>query len=124
MLMRPVTLLAAALAVSAAPACTSEPGPPAGGAKPTEPPAVERSALLDADRISVSGRVTESDAQRVVVATATGEPVGVRVDRATTRVEVNGVPASAVDLAPGTEVRVLYRLVGAQLIAERIDAER
>ncbi len=85
--------------------------------------AVEQSALIEADRISVSGRVTESDGQRVVVAPVAGEPMTVQVDGAT-RVALDGRPASAAELAPGTRVRLLYRLDGAQLIAERLDGQR
>lgn len=79
------------------------------------------SALIEADRISVSGRVTETGDQRVVVKPAAGEPLAVRVDDAT-GISLNGQPASAAALALGTEVRLLYRLDGAQLIAERLDA--
>ena len=84
---------------------------------------VKQSALIEADRISVAGRITETDGQRVVVAPAAGEPLAVRVDAAT-RVVVDGRAASAAQLAPGNQVRLLYRLDGAQLVAERLDAAR
>lgn len=77
-------------------------------------------ALDEADRISVAGRVTESAADRLVIAPVVGDPVTVRVDAAT-RVAIDGRSGAAADLAPGTEVRLLYRLEGAQLIAERLD---
>lgn len=77
-------------------------------------------ALDEADRISVAGRVTESAADRLVIAPVVGDPVTVRVD-ASTRVAIDGQSGAAADLAPGTQVRLLYRLEGAQLIAERLD---
>lgn len=86
-------------------------------------PGVAQSALIEADRISVAGRITETDAERLVVAPATGEPLAVRVDRAT-QVALDGRAASAAELRPGNQVRLLYRLDGAQLVAERVDAVR
>jgi hypothetical protein len=87
------------------------------------PAVAEPRALDQVDRISVAGRVTESGADRIVFAPVIGAPVAVRVD-ADTRVALDGQPRSAADLAPGTEVRLLYRLEGAQVIAERVDAHR
>lgn len=84
---------------------------------------VTRSALIEADRISVAGRITETDGQRVVVTPEGGEPVAVQIDTST-RVMIDGRTATPDALAPGSEVRLLYRLDGAQLIAERLDARR
>ena len=83
-------------------------------------PAARAPRLDEADRISVAGRVTESAADRLVIAPVVGTPMAVLVN-AQTRVEVDGRTSSAAELAPGTEVRVLYRLEGAQLVAERLD---
>ncbi|HEY8141922.1 MAG TPA: hypothetical protein VIG06_04600 [Kofleriaceae bacterium] len=123
-----IMLFTAALAVSLAPGCGRDNSQPAATPKATEPVAaaplvVEQSALIDADRISVSGRVTETGDQRVVVETAAGEPLALRVDGAT-QVSLGGVPARTAALKPGTQVRLLYRLDGAQLVAERLDARR
>jgi hypothetical protein len=74
----------------------------------------------EAQRISVAGRVTESGLDRLVVEPVVGSPLAARVD-AGTQVTVGGRAASAADLAPGTEVRLLYHLDGAQVIAERVD---
>ena len=89
----------------------------------TPEPGVARSALIEADRISVAGRITESDGQRVVVTPQSGEPLAVQIDTST-RVMIDGQTATPDALAPGSEVRLLYRLDGAQLIAERLDARR
>ena len=80
-------------------------------------------ALAEADRISVAGRVTESGPERLVVEPVTGSPLAARVD-GTTQITRGGHVARVVDLAPGTEVRLLYRLDGAQVIAERVDVQR
>jgi hypothetical protein len=77
----------------------------------------------EADRISVAGRVTESGAERLVVEPVTGAPLAARVE-GRTQITRDGHIARAVDLAPGTEVRLLYRLDGAQVIAERVDVQR
>ncbi len=77
----------------------------------------------EADRISVAGRVTESGAERLVIEPVTGAPLAATVD-ARTAITRDGHIARAVDLAPGTQVRLLYRLDGAQVIAERVDVQR
>ena len=77
----------------------------------TSQPDAPARGLDEADRISVAGRVTESAADRLVIAPVVGAPMAVRVN-AETRVEVDGQTSSAAALAPGTEVRVLYRLDG------------
>ena len=123
-----IAIFIAALTVSLAPDCRPDEPEPVAAAKAAEPAAeeevvVEQSALIDADRISVSGRVTETGIERVVVKPAAAEPLAVRVDDAT-GISLNGQPAPAAALAPGTEVQLLYRLDGAQLIAERLDARR
>ncbi len=121
-----IAIVTAALTVSLAPGCRldePEPVAVAKAAEPAEEVVVEQSALIDAERISVAGRVTETGSQRVVVKPAAGEPLALRVDDAT-GISLNGQPASASALEPGTEVRLLYRLEGAQLVAERLDARR
>jgi hypothetical protein len=84
---------------------------------------VAQSALIEADRISVAGRITESDGQRVVVAPTAGEPLTVLIDTST-RVMMDGQTVTPDALGPGHQVRLLYRLDGAQLVAERLDARR
>ncbi len=76
----------------------------------------------EADRVSVAGRVTESGPERLVIEQVVGAPLAARIDGAT-RVMRDGHAGRAVDLAPGTEVRLLYRLDGAQVIAERVDVQ-
>jgi hypothetical protein len=76
--------------------------------------------LIPADRISISGRVTESSPDRVLVAPAVGTPLAARVGTGTS-ITIDGQSASAAELAPGTEVRMLYHLDGAQVMAERLD---
>lgn len=122
-----IVIFIAALTVSQAPGCRRDEPEPVAAAKAAEPPAaeveVEQSALIEADRISVSGRVTETGGERMVVKPAGGEPLAVRLDDATT-ISLNGAAAAAGTLMPGTEVRLLYRLDGAQLVAERLDGRR
>lgn len=124
-----IAIFIAALTVTLAPGCRLDEPEPVAAAKAAEPAAapvaveVEPSALIEADRISVSGKVTETGGERMVVKPATGEPLAVRLDDATT-ISLNGAAAAAGALMPGTEVRLLYRLDGAQLVAERLDGQR
>jgi len=77
---------------------------------------------LEADRVSIAARVTESGPERLVVEPVTGAALAAKVD-GTTKITRGGHIARVVDLAPGTEVRLLYRLDGAQVIAERVDVQ-
>jgi hypothetical protein len=86
----------------------------------TAPAEIAAEDLTPADRISISGRVTESSPDRVLVAPAVGTPLAARVGTGTS-VTIDGQSASSAELAPGTEVRMLYHLDGAQVIAERLD---
>ena len=79
-------------------------------------------AGVEADRVSIAGRVTESGPERLVIEPVAGTPLAAEID-ATTHITRGGHAARAADLAPGTEVRLLYHLDGAQVIAERVDVQ-
>lgn len=92
----------------------------------TAPPAGTGAADMateDADRISVAGRVTESGPDRIVVEPIVGAPLAAQVDSGTS-VTIDGHAAAPAQLTPGTQVRLLYRLDGARVVAERVDVQR
>lgn len=106
-------------------AATDTPGAWWNRAAGTAPPAATQAAGVateDADRVSVAGRVTESGPNRLVIEPIVGTPLAAQVDAATS-VTIDGHAASPAQLTPGTEVRLLYRLDGAQVIAERVDVQ-
>jgi len=92
---------------------------PAPAATEVEAPTAE----AEADRVSIAGRVTESGPDRLVVEPVAGSSLAARIDSGT-QIQQDGRAASAGDLAPGTQVRLLYHLDGAQVIAERVDVQR